>query len=276
MAILAWQACQSAIAPQGDEAIPSISTILATTSDRTRISCLARLVAPTVLSRSMLIVFTNTKGGVGKSTLAAHLVLWLHDQGIRVALLDTDEQQTAARWVRGAEASVNVVVATDVESIRKARATLIKTHDVVVADSPGSGGEASHSITMLADLAIVPLQPSKPDIRAVKDALKFVQLAREMSGGAKPEATIVLTFTAKGDVQTRKLRAELGALGVPVAKSEVRRLNAFRDACDSAVHRILSRDAKEAAKDLDLLFTELLGDKLKAWKGTLIKEAANG
>jgi chromosome partitioning protein len=223
----------------------------------------------------MLIVLTNTKGGVGKSTLAAHLTLWLHDRGVNVALLDTDEQQTAARWVRGAEPLIPVIVATDVESIRKARAELIKNHDVVVADSPGSGGEASHSITMFADLALVPLQPSKPDIRAVKDALKFVRLAREMSGGSKPEARIVLTFTAKGDVQSRKLRAELAALDVPVARSEIRRLNAFRDSCDSAVHRLNSRDALEAAKDIDALFVELLGESLRRRQSTR-KEVVHG
>ncbi|MBX3412600.1 MAG: ParA family protein [Pirellulales bacterium] len=224
----------------------------------------------------MLIVLTNTKGGVGKSTLAAHLVLWLHDRGVRVALLDTDEQQTAARWVKGAEPKVTVAVATDVESIRAARAKLLRSHDVIVADSPGSGTEASHAITMLADLAIVPLQPSKPDIRAVKDALKFVRLAREMSGGHKPDAKIVLTFTAKGDVQARKLRSELSALDVPVTRSEIRRLNAFRDACDSAVHRLSSREASEAAKDIESLFVELLSAKLPGFAAAPIKEAANG
>lgn len=215
---------------------------------------------------TMLIVLTNTKGGVGKSTLAAHLVLWLHDRGVRVALLDTDEQQSAARWVRGAEPAVEIVVATDVESIRKAKNELTQRVDVVVADSPGSGGEASHSITMLADLAIVPLQPSKPDIRAVKDALKFVSLAREMSGGSKPDVRIVLTFTAKGDIQSRRLRDELAALDVPVARSEIRRLNAFRDSCDSAVHRMSSRDAVQAAHDIETLFSELLGEHLSRWK----------
>lgn len=223
----------------------------------------------------MLIVFTNTKGGVGKSTLSAHLALWLHDRGVNVALLDTDEQQTAARWVKAAEPLIPVAVATDVESIRKARNELNKTHDVVVADSPGSGGEASHTITMLADMAIVPLQPSKPDLRAVKDALKFVRLAREMSGGPKPEPRIVLTLTAKGDVQSRKLRAELGFLDVQVARSEIRRLNAFRDSCDSAVHRMSSRDAIEAAKDIDALFDELLGANLARWSSAR-KEVIHG
>jgi chromosome partitioning protein len=210
----------------------------------------------------MLIAFSNTKGGVGKSLLASHLTLWLHDQGFRVALLDTDPQQTAARWIAAAEPNLMVATASEVDDIRRAKGELLQDHDVIVADSPGSGGDAAHTITLLADLVVVPLQPSKPDVRAIKDALKFVRLAQEMSGGTKPALWLVLTFTAKGDVQTRRLRQELGDLGLPVARSEIRRLNAFRDACDTAVTRLRSREALEASKDIEALFTEILSGRI--------------
>jgi chromosome partitioning protein len=222
---------------------------------------------------SMFIVFGNTKGGVGKSTLAAHLAIWLFDRGQRVALLDTDEQRTSAQWISAAEPGITVATATDVDGIRGARQRLAATHDFLVVDSPGSGGDASHTVTLLADLVVVPLQPSKPDVRAIREALKFVFLARELSGGAKPDARIVLTMTAKGDVQSRRLRQELAGLGVPVAVSEVRRLNAFRDACDGAVTRGVGREAKEAARDLEALFGELLGEVLSRQAA---KEVANG
>lgn len=214
--------------------------------------------------RHMLITFTNTKGGVGKSTLACHLAIWLHDKGFRVAMLDTDEQQSSARWIQAAEPGITLVVAHKIDEIRKARTTLLETHDVVVADSPGSSGDASHSVTLLADLAIVPLQPSKLDVWGVADALKFVRLAQEMGGSRKPEAAIVLTFTAKGDVQTKELRRQLQSLelGATIARSEIRRLNAFRDACGSAVTRKRDPRSQDAAGDIDALFMELLADKL--------------
>lgn len=229
----------------------------------------------------MLIVFSNCKGGVGKSTLSAHLATYLHDRGRRVALLDTDPQQTAARWIAAAEPGVTVATAHEVDDIRRAKAELLREHEVIVADSPGSSGDAAHTVTLLADLVVVPLQPSKPDVRAVKEALKFVRLAQEMSGGSKPEVQLVLTFTAKGDVQTRHLRRELVELGLPVARSEIRRLNAFRDACDTAVTRQETREAHEAAKDIEALFAELLDGRLRlsprhAADRSRIKKAANG
>ena len=226
----------------------------------------------------MLIAFCNSKGGVGKSLLAAHLTLYLFDKNVRVGLLDTDPQQTAARWIGAAEPGIPVIAASEVDDIRQAKGKLLAHHDIVVADSPGTSGDAAHTITLLADHVIVPLQPSKPDVRAIKDALKFVRLAQELSGGRQPSVRLVLTFTAKGDVQTRRLRAELTGLGLPVAKSEIRRLNAFRDACDSAVTRMHSREASEAAKDIETLFAELLADMQSARKSTVRghKEVAHG
>jgi len=210
----------------------------------------------------MFIAFTNTKGGVGKSTLAAHLVIWLRDRGFNVALLDTDDQLTAARWIKAADPTITVTIANDMESIQKARTELLRSHDIVIADTPGKESDASRTVAFLADLAIVPLQPSKPDLRAIKDALKSIRLAQEVTGGKRPEAILVLSLTAKGDVQTRILREQLAANGFPIARSEIRRLNALRDSCDTAVTRLRPSEAREAAADIDALFTELLGERL--------------
>jgi chromosome partitioning protein len=212
----------------------------------------------------MLIAFTNTKGGVGKSTLASHLALWLFDRGHRVALIDSDEQQTAARWVRAAEPSIAVVAATDMEAIQKARTALLATHDILVADTPGKESDAARTVTLLCDLAIVPLQPSKPDLRAIKDALKNIRLAQEISGTSRPEAHLVLNLTAKLDVQTRALKKQLEDAGFPVARNMVRRLNALRDACDTSVTRMKASEGGQAARDIDALFTEVLRSRLAA------------
>lgn len=211
---------------------------------------------------TMLIAFTNTKGGVGKSTLAAHLAIWLFDRGYRVALLDTDGQRSAGEWVQNAEPRIAVRVATEMEAIREAKAELLKTHDVVVADSPGEEGDASRTVTFLADLAIVPLQPSKLDVRAIKDALKAIRLAQEMTGGVRPQAVLVLNGTRKRSIRARQLREQLMTLGIHMATSEVRRYDAIVESCDTAVTRMRELDAKEAAADIERLFTEVILPRL--------------
>lgn len=206
------------------------------------------------------IVLTNTKGGVGKSTLAAHLAIWLHDHGKRVALLDTDVQKTASRWVIAAEPAITVIAASEMEEIQRARSELMQSHDYVVADTPGRESDAARTATLLADLAIVPLQPSKPDLRALHDALKSIRLGHELSGGSRPRALLVLNLTAKNDVQSRLLRCQLAELGLHVARSEVRRLNAIRDSCDGTVTRLRPSGVADAAGDIHALFAEIFSD----------------
>ena len=50
----------------------------------------------------MIIVIANTKGGVGKTTVAVHLAAWLYEQGHRVILADCDTQRSSSEWIRQA------------------------------------------------------------------------------------------------------------------------------------------------------------------------------
>lgn len=218
----------------------------------------------------MLIAFTNTKGGVGKSTLSCHLAIWLYDRGHSVALLDTDPQGTAAEWMRNAEPKITVRSASDMDAIQKARDELAAAHEFVVADAPGEEGEAANTVTLLADLAILPLQPTKPDVRALKDALKTVRLAHAVTQGKRPETILVLNCVRKKSIRSSVLRKQLQSSGIRVAVNEVRRLDALADSCDSAVTRENTPKAKEAAADIEALFTELMAGIVRS------PEVANG
>jgi len=112
-----------------------------------------------------------------------------------------------------------------------------------------------------------------------------------MTGSARPEAILVLNGTRKRSVRAKRLRQQLVSLGFPVAESEVRRYDAICDSCDTAVTRMDDSDAKEAAKDMDRLFTELVVPRLRATNimsgspsvtvlnepigGTIMEKAAN-
>jgi chromosome partitioning protein len=84
----------------------------------------------------MMVAFTNTKGGVGKSTLAVHLAVWLFDEGFQVAVLDCDKQRSSSQWVTEAEPGITVRSADTPENALRAARDLLKSHDFVVGDGP--------------------------------------------------------------------------------------------------------------------------------------------
>src|SRR5262245_27841607 len=84
--------------------------------------------------RLMIIVVANSKGGVGKSTLAVHLAAWLHEQGHSVTLADCDTQHSSSEWVGEAVPDVKTVRLADPNEILDRLPTLGQQTDYVVAD----------------------------------------------------------------------------------------------------------------------------------------------
>ncbi len=209
----------------------------------------------------MFITFTNTKGGVGKSTLSCHLAIWLFDRGYRVALLDTDPQGSSSEWMRNAEPGITVRVTSDSDAIQTARNELMAAHDFVIADAPGAEGGAANAVTMLADLAVLPLEPTALCVRALKDALKTIRLSQTVREG-KPETVLVLNKVNKRSRRTATLKKQLRTSGFRVAESELRWLDAIAESCDSAVTRETAPKYAGGAMDMEALFVELMAGRL--------------
>src|SRR3984893_734543 len=116
----------------------------------------------------MIIVVANSKGGVGKSTIAVHLAAWLHEQGHRVTLADCDTQHSSSDWLHEAEPDIKAVRLGSPDQILDELPSLAKEADYVVADGPGSNTETSRTLLLCADLAIVPCKASMLEERALK------------------------------------------------------------------------------------------------------------
>ena len=113
----------------------------------------------------MIIVVANSKGGVGKSTLAVHLAVWLHEQGHSVTLADCDMQQSSSEWAKEAAPDLKTVRLSSPEEILDLLPQLAQETDYVVADGPGSNTETSRALLLRADLALVPCKASMLEVR---------------------------------------------------------------------------------------------------------------
>lgn len=210
----------------------------------------------------MMITFANSKGGVGKSTLATHLAVWAFDQGIKTALIDTDKQRSSSTWVAEAEPAIAIRVANTPEECLAVATELAQSHDLIVGDGPAGLDDISRTLLILCDIAILPLTPSLLDLRSVQQATEILRFAQGINRG-RPEGRIVLNKMRTRDSISRELKAAAPTLGVAVAQTSIRDLQAYRDAAGqgSCVTR-LGKKAENAAQEIDALFRELLGEKL--------------
>ncbi len=224
----------------------------------------------------MLIVTANSKGGVGKSTIAVHIAVSLYDCGFPTALLDTDKQRSSSQWIAEVEPQITVRVADTPENCLSAAQELIQSHDFVVADAPGGLEDLSRTLLILAHLAIFPISPSILDVRSVEGATAVLRYAQKINGG-RPDGILVLNKMRTRDTISQELKVGAPGLGLKVASSVIRDLQAYRDvAQQGTVVSRFGRKGAQAAADMDALFKELLGETVNNMTNDRRQKLANG
>lgn len=214
--------------------------------------------------RRMIISIANSKGGVGKSTLAVHLAAWLHAQGHTVTLADCDTQHSSSEWIREAIPEVKIVRLDDANAILDQLPQLAQETDYVVADGPGSQTETSLALLLRAELAIVPCKASMLEVRALAKATDVLRRAQDIRQGL-PEAVIVLSMIGKNYRLTKDMKDAAAALKLPMARNALTLRQIYADAPGQAkvVWQMGSR-AKEAATEVENVFHEILPSAVRS------------
>jgi len=204
----------------------------------------------------MIIVVANSKGGVGKSTLAVHLAAWLHEQGFTVTLADCDAQQSSSGWVREPVPGVKTVGLNTADEILEELPRLGKEVEYVVADGPGSNTEISRALLFRADMAIVPCKASMLEIKALSQATKALKHAQEIRKG-QPQALIVLSMVGKNYRLTQDMKDAAATLNLPMAKTQLTLRQIYADAPgQGAVVWHLGARGREATREVRSFFRE--------------------
>jgi chromosome partitioning protein len=215
----------------------------------------------------MIIVVANSKGGVGKSTLAVHLAAWLKEQGHRVTLADCDAQQSSSQWLCEAAPEVRRVRLETTNQIFNELPALAEECDYVVADGPGSDADRARALLLRADLAIVPCKASMLEVRALAAATEVLRQSQDVRSG-HPKAVIVLSMVGKNYRLTQDMRDAAAALSLPLASHAMTLRQVYADAPgQGAVVWNLGSRAKDAASEVEQLFHEILPQAAKGRAG---------
>lgn len=120
----------------------------------------------------MIIAITNIKGGVGKSSIAQNLAVFIAQRKVKksVLLVDADPQNTTSEWVAERNENPDLIQIPCVEQsgkISKALQEHDKNYDYVVVDCGGNDGVSMRSALAVADLAVIPCRPKRRDLKGV-------------------------------------------------------------------------------------------------------------
>lgn len=199
-----------------------------------------------------VIAICNSKGGVGKSTLAAALAVRASRE-LRVGLVDIDPQQSLAEWFAQRPIKNAPEVYTgelDPQAVvQKLQHTGL---ELAIIDGPPAYLDMVEEAIRAADLVIIPVKPSIPDLRSTRDAIQLSITA------AKPYL-VVINDATKRDGTVDTTLALLKRDRIPVATTiihhRVSHMHAM-GAGKSAAEINGGRD-KDAVEEIDNLWAEV-------------------
>lgn len=212
----------------------------------------------------MIITVGNTKGGVGKTTLAVNLAIARALAGRDVWLIDGDRQGTAqtAISIRADAGHVpGIACATypDGPTLRaQVQQQMGKFHDIII-DAGGRDSTALRAALVLSDVLVVPFQPRSYDVWALNDIAALVDEARSVRDGLR--AVAVLNCADPGDASTDNIEAAAAVADVPQFEylaAPIRRRKAFANAAGQGLSVLeLKPSDKKASDELNALVNAL-------------------
>jgi chromosome partitioning protein len=123
------------------------------------------------------IAFVCQKGGAGKTTAAIHTAVEGSRRGFKTLLIDIDPQASAAKVMdRRGDIPPDVTTEAAGRLDRAIRVAAEQGYDLVVIDSAPQADRAAAQAAKVADLVVIPLQPSILDLDAVDSTIDVCKL----------------------------------------------------------------------------------------------------
>lgn len=127
----------------------------------------------------MIFSLATIKGGASKSTTAVHLVHYLSTLNFSIALVDCDDQKSAANWVEKLPIDCHIFASADIEDIEDEIDKIEENYDAIIVDTAGSDEETMMMIIGRSHHVLMPICPSELDIDSSKKTIKRITRARK-------------------------------------------------------------------------------------------------
>ncbi|MCP5114431.1 MAG: AAA family ATPase [bacterium] len=215
------------------------------------------------MAKAQIIAAVNQKGGPGKTTIAMHLAGTLARRGSKVLVVDADPQGTATRWAASASdeapfpASIAGLADAD-EKLHREVKKFVFDYDFIVIDCPPSADSpVSQSALLIADLGLVPVIPSPPDLWAGVAIRKVIEAASGVND--QLQARLLINQRKPNTRLAAKTLELLPQYRIPLCRTQIGDREAYRHAAayGQTVHH-LGSEAAPAIREIEELVDEVL------------------
>jgi chromosome partitioning protein len=175
-----------------------------------------------------ILIIASSKGGAGKTSLAAALAVNLAAFGYRVAVVDADRNQAFANWHRIAEAPpLNCSSCIDHNEIVGHLMTKAESHDVVIADTAGFENQTAVFAMGAADMVLIPCMPDRNSVLEARKTAKQVESISQIARREIPFRLVLTRWTPVGLAERATLE-DIEASSLPRLKQYLGDLVAFQ------------------------------------------------
>jgi chromosome partitioning protein len=208
----------------------------------------------------MIITVGNTKGGVGKTTLALNLAIARALAGRDVWLIDGDRQGTAQMAISiradaGCSPGIACATYSDGPTLRSQVQQQVSKFDDIIIDAGGRDSTALRAALVLSDVLLVPFNPRSFDVWALNDIAALVDDVRSVRDGLR--AVAILNCADPGESSTDNAEAAAAVADVPqfeYLNTPIRRRKSFANAAGQGLSVLelkpIDKKAKEELKAL--------------------------
>lgn len=203
-----------------------------------------------------ILALVSQKGGAGKSLISAHLAVAFEETGIKVMAIDLDRQGSLRQWGLSRRSVSPKVIGNAIERLALTLDGARRDFDLVIIDTPPHSDKNALGAISIADLVLMPIRPAIFDLRAIKETIEIVEMAKK-----KGRAVVVLNAVPTHKVIGDEAEEAARQYGVDVAPVRLTERAAFAHAL-TAGYGITEYDPKSKAATEILALRSFVASRL--------------
>ena len=204
----------------------------------------------------MIVTIGNSKGGVGKSTIACNLAVMAAKTGKNVLLVDADPQASSLNFRSIRESDDVKATAITTPTLHKDLKDF-SNFDMILIDSGGRDTSIFRSAILAADLLVIPVLPSVYDIWAASDTIEIVKEA--VLYNEKLVSRFLINMVLPNSIMGRDTQAALKEHEeIPILKQTVGARQVFKNALSMGQGVVEFEPKSKAAQEIAACYQEII------------------